>query len=95
MVLLCCLVSDKRMADTVVRASGVDVTTKPKDDRAPEKCFLKKAKPESQNITQIAKVFRAGTRHLRQAEMLRMLSQQLLVVTKQLEELKKARMLEG
>ena len=53
------------MADTKAGGSGVDATTKPKDDRVPEKFFPEKAKPESQNITKIAKEFEAGTRHLR------------------------------
>ena len=80
------------MADTEARGSGVDTTTEPKDDRAPEKLFLKNAKPESQNIMQIAKEFGAGTRHLWQIGILKILSQQLSVVTEQLEELKMARL---
>ena len=93
---MCCLVSDKRMADTEAGGSGVDATTEPKDDRAPEKSFPKKCKLETQNIMQIAEEFKAGTRSLRdtaklakeqaetqkqQAEIQRMLSQQLMVVT--------------
>ena len=52
------------MADTEAGGSRVDATIEPKDYRASEKSFPKKAKLESQNITQIAKEFKASTRHL-------------------------------
>ena len=82
------------MEDAEAGGSGVDATTEPKDDRVPEKLFPKKSKPETQNIMQIAEEFKAGTRRLwdaaklakeqamtqaQQAEMQRMLSQQLSV----------------
>ena len=63
MIFLCCLASDKRMEDTEARGSEVAVTNEPKDDR-PGKSFPKKSKPETQNITQIAEEFKAGTRCL-------------------------------
>ena len=52
------------MADTEVGGSEVDATTKPKDDRSPEKSCPKKSKPGTQNITRIVEEFKAGTRRL-------------------------------
>ena len=52
------------MADTEARGSEVAATNEPRMT-GPGKSFPKKSKPETQNFTQIAEEFKAGTRGLK------------------------------